>query len=330
MSQEGRLQALRADYHRRLFGRLVAQVTATKKATRARRPKGGEEVLLVGADGEAAAIDPGLVAVAAGGTVSVSYYNIADGDSASSVAIANRLVENMGYPTAAKVPTGQTAGAAFGTITCEYLEGCFELLRHLRPGRFGFSAAQAEGGILRYDQYEHLRILSKFIKEHKELRSTLGGEYLIKPDIVVVKHPFRDEEINEREILIADGDIAGAHSPARAAVTKAATLHASVSCKWTMRSDRAQNVRTEALNLLRNRKGQSPRIVAVTAEPLPSRLVSIAIGTGDIDCTYHFALHELRAAIDQLGLQDQAELLDDLIVGRRIRDISDLPLDLAI
>lgn len=31
--------------------------------------------------------------------------------------------------------------------------------------------------------------------------------------------------------------------------------HASISAKFTMRSDRAQNSRTEALNLIRNRKG---------------------------------------------------------------------------
>lgn len=65
-------------------------------------------------------------------------------------------------------------------------------------------------------------------------------------------------------------------------------LHASVSAKFTMRSDRAQNSRTEALNLIRNRKGHLPHIVVVTAEPMPNRLASLALGTGDIDCVYHF------------------------------------------
>ena len=31
----------------------------------------------------------------------------------------------------------------------------------------------------------------------------------------------------------------------------------------------------------------------MTAEPAPSRLAAIALGTGDIDCVYHFALPEL-------------------------------------
>ena len=69
-------------------------------------------------------------------------------------------------------------------------------------------------------------------------------------------------------------------------------LHASISCKWTIRSDRSQNSRTEALNLIRNRKGRVPHIAVVLFEPLPSRIASIAMGTGDIDCTYHGALYE--------------------------------------
>jgi hypothetical protein len=55
------------------------------------------------------------------------------------------------------------------------------------------------------------------------------------------------------------------------------------SSKWTIRSDRSQNSRAEALNLIRNRKGHLPHIVVVTGEPLPSRLASITLGTGDID-----------------------------------------------
>jgi len=107
-------------------------------------------------------------------------------------------------------------------------------------------------------------------------------------------------------------------------------LHASVSCKWTIRSDRAQNARSEALNLIRNRKGHLPHVVVVTAEPTPSRLASIALGTGDIDCVYHFALYELQSAVCALELHDAADLLAIMVEGKRLKDISDLPLDLAV
>ena len=107
-------------------------------------------------------------------------------------------------------------------------------------------------------------------------------------------------------------------------------LHASISAKWTMRSDRAQNSRTEALGLIRNRKGHLPHIVVVTGEPMPGRLASLALGTGDIDCMYHFALYELIEAVEKSGAEDSKELLDVLIKGKRLKDISDLPLDLVV
>ena len=107
-------------------------------------------------------------------------------------------------------------------------------------------------------------------------------------------------------------------------------LHASISCKWTLRSDRAQNARSEALNLIRNRKGRSPHIVVVTGEPLPSRLASLALGTGDLDCIYHFALPELMNGVDQLGVDDLSNLVKIMVDGKRLKDISDLPLDLAV
>src|SRR5690606_5882775 len=107
-------------------------------------------------------------------------------------------------------------------------------------------------------------------------------------------------------------------------------LLASISVKWSMRSDRAQNARTEALNLIRNRKGATPRITFVTFEPLPGRIASIALGTGDVDCTYHAALDELLTAAREADPSGaQLEFLQTMVAGQRLRDISDLPFDLA-
>jgi hypothetical protein len=71
----------------------------------------------------------------------------------------------------------------------------------------------------------------------------------------------------------------------------------------------------------------------VTGEPLPSRLASLALGTGDLDCVYHFALYELMDAVRQYGNQgreDIIETLENLVDGKRLKDISDLPLDLSV
>jgi hypothetical protein len=135
---------------------------------------------------------------------------------------------------------------------------------------------------------------------------------------------------NTKKPIISPEQNIALHTPLRKANNQTELLHASISCKWTFRSDRAQNARTEALNLIRDRKGHTPHIVVVTGEPLPSRLVSLAMGTGDIDCVYHMALFEMESSITKYGDDTSQELLDTLVLGRRLRDISDLPFDLAI
>ncbi|MDN5655321.1 MAG: restriction endonuclease, partial [Kocuria sp.] len=89
-------------------------------------------------------------------------------------------------------------------------------------------------------------------------------------------------------------------------------------------------IKAESRHLIRNRRGRAPHLVLVTGEPMPSRIASVALGTGDLDCVYHFALHELLDAIDPETDPAGAELLHTMVQGRRLRDISDLPLDLAI
>lgn len=54
------------------------------------------------------------------------------------------------------------------------------------------------------------------------------------------------------------------------------------------------------------------------------------MGTGDIDCVYHFALYELVQAVKEIQAEDAIEMLNILIEGKRLKDISDLPLDLAV
>ncbi len=79
--------------------------------------------------------------------------------------------------------------------------------------------------------------------------------------------------------------------------------------------------------------GRVPHIVALTAEPLPSRTASLALGTSDMDCVYHIALTELLQAVkEQTGGSESDQFVDlnTLVEGKRLRDISDLPLDLVI
>jgi hypothetical protein len=258
------------------------------------------------------------------------YPNFADCDNRASVAIAQSIVINLNYSPVYEIITEQTVGGLFEKITEEYLQNTFNLLIHLRPGKWQYSTVQTD--ISRFEQYEHLAYLEKIVKNDKSLSSALGGDYIIKPDIIVSRWPVTDDEINQLTNLLNKDDTIATLTPFREANQKRThpILHASISCKWTIRSDRSQNTRTEALNLIRNRKGNLPHIVAVTAEPLPTRIAALALGTGDLDCVYHFALLELMQAIKTINNEDQLDILNSMVEGRRLRDISDLPFDLAV
>ena len=41
-------------------------------------------------------------------------------------------------------------------------------------------------------------------------------------------------------------------------------------------------------------------------------------------------MNELKEAIEELENEDQLDMLNDMISGKRLRDISDLPFDLAV
>ena len=249
--------------------------------------------------------------------------NNSDGSSPGSVRIGKGIIERLGFDVKTGKLAGQTAGRQFEEATKDYLREAFGLLAHLRPGEWEFSLG---GNIRDYEQYLHLSDVAQMVKQHEELR-IIFGDYIVTPDIVVCRKPVSDQAINKIETLLGDEETA-IHTPLRSANSEADILHGSVSCKWTIRSDRSQNARTEGLNLVRNRKGKTPHIVVVVGEPLPGRIASLAYGTGDIDCVYHFALRELTAAAAEND--SDSDLLNSLVSGRRLRDISDLPFDLSI
>ena len=249
----------------------------------------------------------------------------ADGDSAASVRIAHYIAKSIGAQDG-KRPKGQTSGKRFEDACTSFVQDTFLKLVHLRPGQWIVGQA-GSNGIATFDQYSHLIEVENRIQAIPELKIALGGDYVIKPDVVVTRQPVPDSEINAKEIFV-DKKYGGLSS-IREGDTAVPILHASISCKWTMRSDRAQNTRSEALNLIRNRKGKLPHVVVVTAEPLPTRLASIALGTGDIDCVYHFALHELIDAVRN-EQPETNDLVQMMVAGKRLKDITDLPLDLAV
>ncbi len=259
----------------------------------------------------------------------------ADTSSRGSKAIAGKIVDILvdehhhTVNTVDKI-SGQTLGKQFELLTMEFLQETFPHLQNLRPGQWSILQLGNNNRLKTsdFEQYEHLAYLSALTAENAQLAAALGNDYLVAPDVVIYRNLYEDEEINAKQYIVDD------ETSRMADIRKSnggkPLLHASVSAKYTMRSDRAQNSRTEALNLIRNRKGHLPHIVVVTAEPMPNRLASLALGTGDIDCVYHFALYELIRAVKEVGSEDAVETLETLVQGKRLKDISDLPLDLAV
>ena len=264
------------------------------------------------------------------------YPNFADGSSTSSVAIARSISNQLKCSKSHESITGQTKGKRFEEATSDFLAKCFDVLQHLRPGNWEHSTT--ETAISEFDQYAHLAHVEQVVQDDETLSSALGRDYIVAPDIVIARFPVEDVEINnsrngDSRNVVDEQSRAARLTPLRAANhdddDPRLLLHASISCKWTIRSDRSQNTRTEALNLVRNRKGHLPHIAAVTIEPMPTRLAALAMGTGDLDCIYHAALPELRKAIEGIDNEDQLDMLNMMEKGRRLRDISDLPFDLA-
>jgi len=255
--------------------------------------------------------------------------SIANKSNRFSVAVAAKIVEKLGGSgeRVAKA-AGQTAGNYFESTCRTFIDDAFHALLHLRPGEWSVVhiGGRQRSAIANYEQYAHLQDLARILNDHSELAASLGQGYTISPDVVVFRNPYPDEQINQNETLV-DGEIA-VKTPQRAANSEAPFMHASISCKWTLRSDRAQNARSEALNLLRNRKGRAPHIVVITAEPTPSRISSLALGTGDLDCVYHFAMPELIESVAEMENEEADNLLRIMVDGKRLRDIADLPLDL--
>jgi hypothetical protein len=263
------------------------------------------------------------------GTPTPVYAN-ADGHSELSVDFAARMAARLPPATAPSLK-GSAIGSAFERVVMSFVDESLKLLPRPGPKKLRVELGRV---ISRFAQYAHLDEIEAMVNANPELSATLGGNYLVNPDLVVCWDPLEDDElapaIGTPETQHADLSPIRLSSPGPGLPI----LHASISCKWSLRSDRGQNTRTEALNLVRNRKGRTPHIVAVTMEPEPKRLEAIALGTGDIDCVYHAALYELLEAAKESAEAapgaggPASHRLEMMVRSSRLRDISDLPLDL--
>lgn len=278
-------------------------------------------------------------------------FNTADGHNTTSVLLSDGVATRAGVPVALRSGQGSTSGGAFERATSRFVTDALALFGHVTgrqfivtppathfatPGPNGRNRRLPRRIIGSYAQFEHLVEIERLVTDSPELQAALGGDYQVDPDIFVLFEPFSDADLNANGTVVTGA--AGSRSFVRQSNRAGAKpiLHASISCKWTMRRDRAQNIRLEALNMVRNRKGRLPHVTAVTMECDPGILGSLSLGTGDIDCVYHGALTELVDAADDAatnyggGWIATRDRLMRMVDGSRLRDIADLPLDLLV
>jgi len=168
----------------------------------------------------------------------VAYPNFADGCSRSSVDISVRLCEKLGFSAITERMDGQKAGRLFEEITCKFIKKAFESLAHLRPGPWDYLLEQTE--LYRFVQYRHLSQVETLLKSYKELACALGLDYIVKPDIVVIRKPLTDEQINVNPdcplLEAADCDVAGL-TPLRASNHSASSPAPYSPCQYFMQMD---------------------------------------------------------------------------------------------
>lgn len=225
--------------------------------------------------------------------------NFADVDNAESMKIAAGVLGHLGIAREQASAVPPDPGGPLEQAVCDHL-GAALTRRH--PGRCWLAARGVV--ISEFDQYVHLEQVHALVRANPALRITVGTDYLIRPDVT----------IGLGLVSTASG---------------LPPLHAAISCKWTIRSDRVQNIRHECLQMIRHRRGRQPHLVTVTAEPLPSRLASIARGTGEVDAVYHIAYDAMRASVTDHANAEQAEAWREVTGQRRVLSYEQLVETLA-
>lgn len=133
------------------------------------------------------------------------------------------------------------------------------------------------------------------------------------------------DEIGAESLLKLDVTVARNQPP------RSPELEIGLSLKWSLRTDRAQDCRSQGAKLSALRRGRMPHFAAVTMEPRPYMLNLLGGGSGDVDCVYHLHLPALQAAIEDVygGRSDKTSKrivagFNRLVEQRRVRDYDEL------
>jgi hypothetical protein len=254
------------------------------------------------------------------------YPNFADGSSVSSKTYAWSLLSRISCGRSFRNLRSPTTGTLFEQVTNDFVNNALHYASHMGSNDEYF----VRRSTARLDQHEHLSLVIRAHNREPTFASTAESDYSVQPNMDARKKPTVDGAIDETSVSKGEVSDRPKYAILSEQDTRHQTLHAIITYVWTIRADPTNNTVADVANLVMRRKGHLPQIVAITAEPWPARIAALALGTGDLDCVYHFALPELVDAVNEAGNEDATESLQIMINGKRLRDISDLPFDLAI
>jgi hypothetical protein len=273
--------------------------------------------------------------------------NTSDKGDAGSVALGKVFFEAMGIPADA-IPPAEAVGNLMASLMSSDLEKAIkEEASHL--------TVEPEKPFPNFEQFSHLNAarelrgdmakeVAKAIDDLRKFSSKAAMDTEIREKLTAHLDKIRDEiastESRRRELLNTLGeesllklDITVSREMANPVDPSTPLQHlvAGFSLKWTLRTDRAQDCRSQGAKMAALRRGRMPHFAAVTMEPRPAMLALLGRGSGDVDCVYHLHLPALSEAIDdycsgtkhkaRLAIRDNFRRLRD---QRRIRDYDEL------
>lgn len=267
--------------------------------------------------------------------------NTSDRTKADSVALGFAMFDALGVPR--DTPGQDETGLPFAQKVAA------DLAARLSAAERGIEVAP-EGAVNTFQQYRHVGALADiaadpspaFTKAWRRLTTEARKRIAAPPSavdrleqlIADVESATASEAQLRRRVL----DEIGAESllkldvvVARTQPPRLAELEIGLSLKWSLRTDRAQDCRSQGAKLSALRRGRMPHFAAVTMEPRPYMLNLLGGGSGDVDCVYHLHLPALQAAIDEVYGNRTDKTSQRIVAGfqrlveqRRVRDYDEL------
>ncbi len=274
--------------------------------------------------------------------------NTSDSSQPHSVEIGLAFFEKIG------VPKGSGAGKVDKLWNQRMVEDLRYQLREVAP----HLVVESESSPHEFEQYAHLKALRELSEDlSSEVELALSG---LKEDVTdryedldrigaariaelvdALDRAQSAAEVRRRSLA----DLLGDESLLRLDVavnrpapvpnpSKIPHLVAGFSLKWSLRTDRLQDPRTQGAKMASLRRGRMPHFAAVTMEPRPYMLGRMGRGSGDLDCVYHLHLPALMLAVNEVYKGKPArvkmrDMFNRMVEQRRLLDYDDLVAYLA-